>query len=149
MGRARLLVGGLMLLFGAVAVLVRPFLLLATWPETDAIVTSTRIVEEKSGSNGAPLYRSQVDVRYDLHGQAVRGQAVSTSWTADRAKAQDKLAGLVPGAHKKVRYNPANPDELRFDADIGFESLQIPLLLALAGTVMLGAWFFFGRSRRA
>ena len=131
----------------AVGLLVRQFLYLATWPQTDTIVTGTRIVEEKSGSNGHPLYRAQVDVRYDLHGQAVQGHAVSTFWTSERDKSQAKLVGFVAGAHKKVRYNPSSPKELRFDADIGFESLQIPLLSAAVGIVLLVAWFFLGRSR--
>ena len=143
-GRGRLLAGGLLFLFVAAGLLVRQFLFLATWPETDAIVTGTQILEEKSGSNGRTLYRSQVDVRYDLHGQAVKGRAVSTFWTSDRAKTQEKLAGFVAGARKKVRYNPSNPDELRFDADLGLESLQVPLLSGAVGLVLLVAWFFVG-----
>src|SRR4051812_36679828 len=118
MGRARLLVGGLLFWLIAVGLLVRQFLFLATWPETDAIVTGAQVVEQSAGSNGHPLYRAQVDVRYDLHGQAVRGHAVSTFWTSDRAKAQEKLAGIVAGTHKKVRYNPSSADELRFDTDL-------------------------------
>jgi hypothetical protein len=133
----------------AIGLLARQALFLVTWPETDAVVTGTRILEKKSGPNEHPLYRSQVDVRYDLHGQAVQGHAVSTYWASDRATAQEKLAGFVPGAHKKVRYNPSSPDELRFDTDLGFASVQIPILAAMVGIVLLIAWFFLGRLRRA
>ncbi len=145
MGRARLFVGSALFVFLAVGLLARHFLYMFTWPETDAIVTGTHVLEETSGPSGHPLYRSQVDVRYDLHGQAVRGHAVSTYWTSDRRKAEEKLADFTPGAHKKVRYDPSSPDELRFDAEASFEALQIPLLSAAVGVVLLVAGIFLGR----
>jgi hypothetical protein len=147
--RARLLVGGFLFLLVAAGLLVRQFWFMTTWPETDAIVTGTRIVEEKSGSNGRPFYRAQVDVRYDLHGQAVQGRAFSTYWSSDRAKAEERLAGFVAGSHKKVRYDPSSPGELRFDVEPGFESLQIPLLSAAVGILLLASRFYLGRNHIA
>jgi hypothetical protein len=149
MRRARLLAGGILFLLVAVGLLVRQYLYMATWPEADAIVTGTRVIEEKSGPSGHPLYRSQVDVRYDLHGQAVAGHAVSTYWASDRAKAQDKLTRFVVGTHTKVRYDPSSPTDLRLDADLGFESLQMPMLAAMVGILLVAAWLLMGRLRHA
>src|SRR5438128_1253403 len=83
-----LFAGSVIFFLVAAGLLVREFMFLATWPEVDAIVTETHVIEESSGPNGHPLYRSQIDVRYDLEGVAAQGRAVSTYWTGDRAQAQ-------------------------------------------------------------
>src|SRR5262249_26836790 len=111
------------------------------WPEVEATVLSARLVEEPSGgTDSRPLYRPEIAVRYTIDGKPRAGRAVATYWSNDRSTAEQSLARHSPGARETMRYDPSNPEDLRFDAELDLATFKVPLLSGAAGVACLLAW---------
>jgi len=145
-GRGRLLVAAILFIVVALGLTVREFMYLADWPEVEAKVTATRVIEEQSGGNDShPLYRPEVTVLYTVAGHPQQGHAVATYWSDDRHDAEATLSNFPNGVRRTMRVNPSNPDELRFDAELGVAAFKIPLVSAGTGVFCFVLWLALRR----
>ncbi len=111
--------------------------ILDTWPETQAEVTHSELTYERSRS-GSSMYSAVYVFRYTVQGReytAKDGPGYSTSSYSSMA---EKVQKYAPGTRHPIRYNPANPAEIRIEAGYNLSTFGIPLMVAAMGLVFAG-----------
>lgn len=106
-----------------------------TWPTVEATVSDS-FLETTRSRDGTPIYRLGVVFDYDgvEHREYAAGQSIYVSgsypWIVQR------LARFAPGSRHRIRVNPQNKADIRFD-------LENPLLnwLPTAGVALFGTIF--------
>ena len=110
--------------------------ILRTWPEVDATVTRSE-VGHYSGKNGA-MYQAHVEFRYRVEGRVYVAPAdsdVSTSSYIEMARTVDRYG---PGSQHRIRYNPAEPRDIRYTAGFNFGFFFLPLIFGFLGIIFSG-----------
>jgi Protein of unknown function (DUF3592) len=94
------------------------YMILKTWPTVDAEVTSNRVrrhvVSAGRNHSDSTHFEVTVDFRY-----SAGGKELVSGWSEDFDSfkaAQDELATYAPGSRREIRYNPRDPNDIRFDA---------------------------------
>jgi len=140
---------GLGLLAGAGFTGSRQYTILKKWPTVDAEVARSELTHrlETFGKDKRPrtVYQAQMEFRYVVGGKQYIAPAGSTYSTTDYAEMKQKVDTYAPGTHHPVRYNPANPNDIRFDAGYTFDFFLTPLVFGgtSLGFVVIGAALFF------
>ena len=139
------LVVGLGLLAGGIyayyAIVVRP----ASWPQADALVVSSRIVNPKSPNSYSPelVFRLTAD-------DSTRDVKIAPSWSSS---SYDVVRGHVDqfpaGRRVKVAVNPGNPADVRYDLGVTMANMIVPGVLGLLGLVFTAVGMFARRGERA
>jgi Protein of unknown function (DUF3592) len=109
---------------------------LITWPAVEAEVEGSRVVAGQDAA-GSRMYRAQGDFRYRVEGAPRFATARSRAQWRDPSQAQRIVDVISPGSVRPVRYNPANPSEIVFDADFSMEYLGAAFALLFAGTTLI------------
>jgi len=98
---------------------------LKSWPEVEAEVTKcqvsgpsrfsgeTLVIPGLTGSHKT-VYFTTVEFRFAAAGKQFT--ASSSDQSDDRGGANKTARGFAPGTRHTIRYNPANPNEIRFNA---------------------------------
>lgn len=83
----------------------------ASWPETDCIVDSSRVVRENVADSfrNITLYRGEYRLRYIVRGREYHIWANSGWSDSDHQFVQDKVDAIPDHCNFRIRYNPANP----------------------------------------
>jgi hypothetical protein len=89
-----------------------------TWPTVDAQVTGNRVRRHVTSGGrshpGSTHFEVTVDFRY-----SAGGKELVSGWSEDFDSfqaAQDELATYAPGSRREIRYNPRDPNDIRFNA---------------------------------
>jgi len=142
---------GLGLLIGAWFTGNRQYTILKKWPTIDAEVARSELAshQEKFAHDPSPttVYQAKIDFRYTVGDQQYTTPAGSDYSTSSYAEMKQKVDTYAPGTHHPIRYNPANPNDIRFDAAFTLGFFMGPLILAGTGlgfTVTGAALFFIG-----
>ena len=138
------LIVGLGLLAGAVyaynVIVVRP----QSWPQTDALIVSSRVVNPKGPSSYAPELVFRLDA-----GGSTRDVTISPSWSSS---SYDMVHGHVErfpaGRRVQVAVNPRNPGDLRYDLTPSMANLILPGVLGLMGLMFAVIGVFTARADR-
>ena len=127
---------GLGLLGGAAYVGYRRYTILKTWPSVGAVVFDSE------------LYRHRNDFvrkagRTVLFGYTVNGEEyksfVSSPYVSRSYKVQQEFGEkYAPGSRHSIRYNPANPNDIRFEVGYKIRFFFVPVLLGFIGVVFSG-----------
>ncbi|MEZ0373492.1 MAG: DUF3592 domain-containing protein, partial [Candidatus Sericytochromatia bacterium] len=126
------------------------------WPTVEARILSSRTINyafrSSSSSSRSSLgyYAAVLEFRY-----TVDGQSYTTPISADRDKTSQaeidaRVASVyAPGRIHSIRYNPDDPDQIRFQSSFPFWVV----LLVMMGSIFLGIglllfWLFGAREKR-
>jgi hypothetical protein len=139
---------GLGFLAGAWFTASRQYTILKKWPTVDAEVARSELShrQETFGKNNTPttVYQAQIDFRYAVGGKQYTTPAGSDYSTSNYAEMAHKVDTYAPGTHHPIHYNPANPNDIRFDASFTFGFFLAPLIFGGVGLMFtaLGAGLF-------
>jgi hypothetical protein len=109
---------------------------LITWPAVEAEVEGSHVVAGQDAA-GNRVYRAQGDFRYRVQGAPRFATARSRAQWRDESLAQRMVDVISPGSVRPVRYNPANPSEIVFDADFSMDYLGAAFASLFAGTTLI------------
>ena len=112
-----------------------------TWPEVTAEVMRSEIASDwtiGTDGTGSTTYKLVVDFRYSVAGKEYLSTSQSDASTGIRSWMQRKAARYTPGSFHSIRYNPADPGHVLFDAGYNLEFFAGPLIAAA-----LGAFIFW------
>jgi hypothetical protein len=140
---------GLGFLAGAWFIASHQYTILKKWPTVDAEVARSELRhhQETIGKNNtrSTVYQAQIEFRYAVGGKQYTTPAGSNYSTSNYAEMAQKVDTYAPGTHHPIRYNPANPNDICFDAGFTFGFFLVPLIFGGVGLVftLIGAAVFF------
>ena len=130
---------GLGLLAGAWFTAQRQYTILKKWPTVDAQVARSELTHHQhqfaNDASSTTVYEAHIDFRYTVDGKQYTSPTGSNYSTSDYASMKHKVDIYAPGTHHPLRYNPDNPNDIRFDAGYTFGFFLTPLILGGAGLI--------------
>jgi hypothetical protein len=149
------LVGAIFTVAGAILVSVagwtgnQQYTILKTWPTVEAEVTKSEVKTGRD-SEGTTMYGTQLEFRYTVNNMEFTTPASSSYRSSSYTEMKRKANRYAPGTRHPIRYDPSNPDDVRFDAGYNFGFFFLPVLLGGLGVVFAGLGItFLYVSRRA
>jgi hypothetical protein len=122
-------------------------IILSSWTKVDGEVTTSEIVRHFVPKS-KPIYRLRVTFQYPVNNVAQFAVSSSSLGSTDMAPVSRKAALFPVGSHHPIRYDPANPTEMRWDAGYNVEFLAVPLIVAGAGVLFIAAGVAFWLAER-
>lgn len=110
----------------------RQYNILKSWPTVDATVAKSRVVHYL-GRRGRITYEAEVEFRYTLGGKSFDTRSRSDYSTSSYSAMKSIADAFAPGTRHMVRYNPADPQDIRMNAGYNFGFFFVPLLLGAMG----------------
>jgi len=111
-----------------------------SWPHTEAIVVSSRVINP----GGPSRYSPEITLRL-ADGSATRDVRLTPSWSSSSYRiVQAHLERFPAGQPIEVAVNPANPADVRYDLTLSWANLIVPGALGLMGLLFTGVWYFAG-----
>jgi hypothetical protein len=135
--RVDILAGGLItalgvLLLGAASWMgYGRYVILKRWPTIQAEVTRSEVsgpVRMGSSITSNLTYYTQIEFHFLLDGRQVRASGREKSDNSSGAQMEAKA--YAPGTRHLIRYNPDNPEDIRFSAE---DTLELPVILGMVG----------------
>ena len=128
---ALFLLVGLGLLAGGIyahyAIVLRP----AEWPQADALIVSSRVVNPKGPNKYSPELIFRLGV-----GDSSRDVRIAPSWSSSSYDVMRTHVDRFPaGARVKVAVNPHNPEDVRYDLGVTVANMILPGVLGTLGVV--------------
>ena len=138
---------GLGLLAGGWFSAKRQYTILKDWPTVDAVVMRSELVsrqERMTHNRLVTLYQAHIDFRYAVAGKQYTAPAGSDFSSSNYAEMKRRVEANAAGTHRSIRYDPANPYAIRYDAGYTFAFFLGPLTLLCSGlmSVTVGVAFF-------
>jgi hypothetical protein len=148
-------VGAIFTLAGAILLSVagwtgnRQYTILKTWPTVEAEVTESRVTTGRD-SEGTTMYGTQMEFRYTVNGKEYVTPAASSYRTSSYTEMKRKADHYASGTRHPIRYNPGNPDDIRFDVGYTFGFFFLPALMSGMGVIFggLGITFLYVSRRQ-
>ena len=136
------LVVGVGLLLGAAYAYERIVRQPRTWPQSDALVVSSRVINPR----GPAHYSPELVFRLG-EGNAARDVRLAPSWSSSSyGVVQSHVERFPAGARVNVAVNPGDPSDVRYDLTLSVENLLVTGVLGLLGLVFAGIGLIAGRS---
>ena len=139
---------GIVLLGVAVWLFAQRREILNTWPEAQAEVTHSELTYSRSKSGGS-MYSAVYVFRYHVKGRDYITQDDPGYSTSSYSSMEEKVQKYAPGTRHAIRYNPANPEEIRIEAGYNLTTFGIPLGVAAIGLVFFGLGLGVARGWRS
>ena len=138
---AAFLVVGLGLLGGAGYDGYRRYTILKTWPSVEAVVLDSELYRHRNDfvrkSGRTVLFG------YTVHGEEYKS-FVSAPYVSRSYKVQQEFGEkYAPGSRHSIRYNPENPNDIRFEVGYKIRFFFVPVLLGFIGIVFSGLGLIF------
>ena len=133
---------GVMLLSGAGWTGNQQYTILKTWPTVEAEVTKSEVTTGR-GSGGITMYETQLEFRYTVNKMEFTTPASSSYRSSSYPEMKRKTNRYAPGTRHPIRYDPNNPDDIRFDVGYSLGFFFLPLLLGGMGIVFAGLGITF------
>jgi len=141
---------GLGLLTGAGFMGSHKYAVINKWPTVDAEVTKSELASHQTtfANDRTPttVYEAHIDFRYTVGGKEYTSPTGADYSTSSYASMKQKVDSYPPGTHHLIRYNPANPNDISYDAGYTFGFFAAPLIMGFVGLgfTVVGAALFFG-----
>jgi hypothetical protein len=125
----------------------RQYTILKSWPTVEAEVTRSEVARSLShdseSNRSTYMYKAQIEFRYTLNGKEYltpSDPGYSTSSYPEMKRLANRFA---PGTRHPIKYNPADPNDIRFNAGFSFGFFLLPIILGGMGLVfsLLGIVF--------
>ena len=123
---------GLGLLGGTYYAGNRQYTILKSWPTAEAEVTRSEVVSYRD-NQGTTMHRAAIDFRYTVNGKEYSVPSSSSYSSSSYSEMQGKVEKYAPGTRHTIKYNPANPSDMRFDVGYNFGFFFIPFILGVIG----------------
>lgn len=109
--------------------------ILRGWPAADAEVTSSRVLALQS--QDGPLYDIEVHFAFAAGGRAYSGVIHSNHLSSSRARKQKQAAEFPVGSRHIIRYNPADPTDIRAQVGYNVHFFAVPIFISGVGAIFL------------
>lgn len=139
------LVGGIFLGCGVILMGVggwtgnRQYTIVKSWPTVTATVTKSEVTHSTShGSDrrtNTTMYQTEIEFRYTLNGKEYLTPASSNYSSSSYPEMKRKADAFPPGSTRSIRYNPSDPNDIRFDAALTPGFFLITLITGGLGVV--------------
>ena len=137
---------GLGLLTGAFFIARREYNILKNWPKVDATVTKSEVTSGRDKDN-TTMYGTQFEFRYTVNDKEYLTPASSSYRTSSYVEMKRQADVFAPGTRHTLLYDPADPNDVRYDAGYNFSFFLAPTILGGMGIVFSGVgtlvWFLF------
>lgn len=137
------LVGGIFAPIGLVLLGVawftghRQYTILKSWPTVDAQVTESRVTRGRD-SEGHSMYSVEIQFRYTVNGKDFVTPSSLGYSSSDYTEMKGKADKYASGSRHPIRYNPGDPNDIRFDVGYNFGFFFLPVLLGGMGLIFAG-----------
>lgn len=111
--------------------------ILKHWPTVDAQVTSSRVNRGRDG-DGKSMFTTEIEFRYVVSGKEYRTPSSSPYSSSSYTEMKKTADTYAAGTTHSIRYNPADPNDIRFDVGYNFGFFFLPILLGAMGLVFAG-----------
>ncbi len=128
----------------------RQYSILKKWPAADAQVASSRVTRGRD-SQGTTMYGAEIEFRYSVSGKEYTTPASPGYTTSSYLEMKRNVETYAPGTRHSIRYNPADPNVIRYAVGYTFGFFFLPVLLGGMGLVFGGVGsglLFAARSTR-
>ncbi len=125
----------------------RQYAIARSWPVVDAQVTRSELARYP-GSQGNYKYKAVVEFRNVVNGKAYVSPASSSYGSSSYAEMKRQVDSNAPGTLRSIRYNPADPNAIRFDVGFSVGFFILPLIFCGIGLVFGAVGFAFLKSPR-
>ncbi len=129
------------LLFGLAAIglgvpfFLKEYKIVRDWPAAQAHIHGSEVVEMTAA--GERLYATRFELSFTT-GDRLNVVTVNAYEQGTDRKTVEAAASRYPaGSYALVRYNPANPSEIRLDTDQPRRFFRIPIALGITGLIFL------------
>lgn len=109
--------------------------ILRDWPAADAEVTSSRVLVLESQSG--PLHDIEVHFAFSATGRPYAGVIHSNHLSASRARKEKQAAEFPVGSHHRIRFNPADPSDIRAQVGYNVHFFAVPVFISGVGAIFL------------
>ncbi len=143
--KALKIVGGVFLPLGLVFLGVtgftgnRQYTILKSWPTVEAEVTQSRVSHYQStssrSSSTSTMYQAEIEFRYTVGGKQYVTPATSDYSSSSYTEMKHKVDFYAPGTRHAIRYNPADPNDIRFDVGYNLGFFLLPFIFGILGLV--------------
>ena len=114
----------------------RQYTILTAWPTVEATVTRSRVVRS-FGRRGAH-YRAEMQFRYTVDGKTFDTPSDPGYSTSDYLGMKKMADDFAPGTRHPIRYNPADPNDIRMNAGYTLGFFLLPTVFAGLGVLLSG-----------
>ena len=123
----------------SVPLFVSQYRILRTWPAVEAEVLSSRVLVLQS--SGEPLHDIEVHFAYAVNGRPYTGVIHSNHLSTSRAAKEKQAAQFPAGSRHLIRYNPADPTDVRAQVGYNVHFFAVPVFISGVGGIffVLGA----------
>lgn len=137
---------GLGLLTGAYFAGRRQYNILKHWPRVDATVTESEVTTGRD-KDGTTMYGTQIEFRYTVNDREFKTPATSSYKTSSYTEMKRQADIFAPGTTHALLYDPADPNDIRYDAGYNFSFFLAPVILGGMGVIFSGVgalvWVLF------
>ncbi len=109
--------------------------ILRDWPAVDAEVTRSSLLVLQSHSG--PLHDIEVHFAYAVDGRPYVGVIHSNHLSTSRARKENQAAAFPVGSHHRIRYNPAEPSDVRAQVGYNVHFFAVPIFISGVGGIFL------------
>ena len=129
---------GLILLAMGWKVGERQYTILKYWPSLEAEVTKSQVTHHVSHSQrhgDITVYEARIEFRFSLEGRQFTASSTPGYSTSNYSQMKRIADTYAPGTHHTIRYNPENPNDIRFNAGYTFGFFIAPIVLVGMGVL--------------
>jgi ribosomal protein S27AE len=155
-----LLFGGLLFLAGTGWSGYHRYVILERWQQVDATVTQCRMNSRQETyrdsddhrTTTTTIYTLELAFRYTVAGRDYTTPAKSPFGTNLDSVMRRQTQEYAVGTHHSIRYNPHDPNQIRYDVGWNVGFLMTPVVLGILGVVLTllgGGILVFARKLRA
>lgn len=119
----------------------RQYTILKYWPVVEAQVTKSRVTHHVSHSTrggDTDMYGVRIEFRYAVNGKEYLSPSDVGYSSSDYSGMKRLADSYAPGTRHVIKYNPSDPNDIRFNAGYNFGFFFLPLLLGGMGLVFGG-----------
>jgi hypothetical protein len=104
----------------------------------DAQVAQSRMIIQRSSKNRSTTYSAEMNFQYRADGQAYKTPASLGYSTGNYTAIKRMVEDYAPGTHHSIRYNPSDPNDIRFDAGYTLGFFLLPIIFGAMGLIFSG-----------
>jgi hypothetical protein len=121
----------------------RQYTILKSWPTLEAEVTNSRVTHYLSHNTrrhtDTTMYEAEIEFRYTIDGRQFTAPSTPGYSTPSYPEMERMADTYAPGTRHTIRYNPADPKDIRFNAGYSFAFFRLSVILGGVGVVFTGA----------
>jgi hypothetical protein len=108
--------------------------ILRDWPTASGTVVSSDVISFPT-TGGGELYDIEVRFIYVVNGRGVESAIRSNHESTSRARKEKQAAQFVRGERYPIRYNPAEPRDIRAQAGWNVHFFAVPIFVIGVGAI--------------